>query len=182
MACFTHMYGLLHAHSNSFITWTSPFLAIAALSLKDLRINWQNKPLQRSDLEEGDSFRASGKTQKSTLSEIEFRSRLLFGISVASSFRFIGTTEEVKSVPYFSKKDPTYVPDRGAFILRAALTAIFCYLVLDLMTMGPHSSGSNLYLIPEKISLFVHLASISIEEMKYRLFATIGLWTNPYRL
>jgi hypothetical protein len=122
------------------------------------------------------------KHTKATLGEMAFWERLSFGISVASSCRFTGTAEEVKNVPHFSNQDPTYVPGRGAFMLRAAVTAISCYLVLDLMTSNALWSENTLYLVPEKIPLFIRIASISSGELQYRLFATVGLWINLYCL
>lgn len=122
------------------------------------------------------------KQTKATLSEMAFWERLSFGISVASSCRFTGTAEEVKSVPHFSNRDPTYVPGRVTFIIRAAATAISCYLVLDLMTSGSRSLEDSLYLTSKKIPVFMRLASISIKELEYRLFATAGLWINLYCL
>jgi hypothetical protein len=123
-----------------------------------------------------------GKHRKATLREMAFWARLSYGISVATSCRLTGTAEEVKNVPHFSSRDPLYVPGRGAFMLRAVVTAIFCYLVLDLMTSGPHLSGNSLYLFPGKIPIFMRLASVSTEELKYRLFATVSLWINLYCL
>jgi len=62
--------------------------------------------------------------------------RLRFGYHAAVSTRNLGTAFEVPGAPYFSPKEPNYVPSRATFLRRKAMLLLSCYLILDLFTLA----------------------------------------------
>ncbi|RDW62420.1 hypothetical protein BP6252_11853 [Coleophoma cylindrospora] len=59
------------------------------------------------------------------------------GTDLVFNKRLIGTAHQVKGVPKFSSKDPSYVPSRTQFITFRATRAILLYLVLGMLLREP---------------------------------------------
>ena len=109
-----------------------------------------------------------------------FRSRFAFGVSAASSFRWVGTKREVKNVPHFSASDPSYVPARGKFLCHAAARILACYLVIDLMGLGHDVEANMVNFDSTKIPFFTRLGEVSLAEFFTRLFVTLGAGLGIY--
>lgn len=105
--------------------------------------------------------------------------RLRFGLLVAFSSRYIGTPSEVKYVPHFSTRDPSYVPSRTKFLLRELRTTILCYLAFDVLT-NPSLRPENYALLssPGAVPLLRRLNELSIEEVLFRTGCTFAFWIS----
>ena len=109
-----------------------------------------------------------------------FRSRFAFGVSAASSFRWVGTKREVKNVPRFSASDPRYVPSKNTFLRHNAARILAYYLVIDLMGLGNDEEVNTVYLDSTRIPFFTRFNEVSLTEFFVRLFATLGAGLGIY--
>lgn len=100
------------------------------------------------------------------------KARLMFGVSVFFSWRFINTPYQVRNVPTLDAK----LHSRRRFLLDTGLTIIVCYLILDAM----NSSQNDDYMAEEfysldKIGLFSRIREVTLRELVMRFFAAVGL-------
>ena len=72
---------------------------------------------------------AQAKRGRNGISSRPQPSRFWFAVDQASSRRRIGTPWQIKNVPPFSSRDPSYVPSRSSFLLRTARSIFFCQLI-----------------------------------------------------
>jgi hypothetical protein len=56
--------------------------------------------------------------------------RLTWAVSLAANPRGIGTTWQIRNLPSFSRKDPSYVPLRRSFIIQRIATCLFFYVMM----------------------------------------------------
>jgi hypothetical protein len=99
--------------------------------------------------------------------------RLQFGWQTLWSFRQVNTPYEVKNVPGFRSSEPSYVPTRWTFVCQQAVSAVTCYILLDLLGQRPPPSNRaqfNSTLIP----VFSRLQSVSAAELKLRALTITG--------
>lgn len=109
--------------------------------------------------------------------------RLYFGLHTVLSPRRVNTPYEVKNVPRFSADNPTYLPTPRKFLWRSVITAIICYTIVDLSSLGGSAPEENAVLFAQsKISFFTRLGSISIEDVAIRILSSLGVWLNVYCL
>ena len=106
--------------------------------------------------------------------------RLKFGISAASSFRWTGTRREVKNIPHFSTEDPKYIPGKGTFLWQSAMKVSLCYLFLDLMALGNDEEQNEIQFHSAKVPLFTRSGDVSAEELGMRIGATFGAGLGIY--
>ena len=107
--------------------------------------------------------------------------RLANGLRMTTSFRHIGTPEQVKNVPAFDTKDPTYVPPRHVFVGWLLLRLILCMLFVDLTdTFAPKPDEAARTFSTDKIPLFKEFANISVEALALRFGSTLGFFTAIY--
>lgn len=103
-----------------------------------------------------------------------------FGLLVATSFRYSGTPYEVKNVPRFSSRDPSYIPSRFEFLRKKAAIALTCYLVLDLFGLFLDPAANAAIFSPEMIPFFARLDQVSSQEVIKRLVTTLGVGISIY--
>ena len=108
-----------------------------------------------------------------------FRERLTFGNEISSSARGVGTFWEVKNVPPFSSKNPSYVPSRVDFTTRHAIAAILCYTAYNIATEIQLQLDDSL-LIAEKVPLLSRMSDISKSELQVRFINTLAHWVQTY--
>ena len=107
--------------------------------------------------------------------------RIKFGLLTTGSTRNVGTNHEVKGVPHFSKKDPSYVPSRGVFLANRGLSAVFAYLVIDIMMANPPDISQKAVTFSRaKVSFFTRLNEITAEEFKTRVMVSAGQYVGIY--
>lgn len=107
--------------------------------------------------------------------------RAKFGFLITTSFRFTGTSNEVKNVPRFSSRDPDYIPSRQEFLRQKAAMAFTCYLVLDLFSLfssDPAANATNYS--AEMIPIFARVSQVSSQEVIRRLVTTFGAGFAAY--
>lgn len=107
-------------------------------------------------------------------------SRGQFGLLIATSFRYSGTSYEVKNVPRFSSGDVDYVPSRFEFLRQKAVTALICYLVLDQFGLFSDPAANAASFSPEMIPFFARLGHVSSQEVMERLVTTLGAGIGIY--
>lgn len=126
----------------------------------------------------GLSSRSSAARKESSVYERDNGSfwwdKFIFGLAVTCSFRFIGTPDQVKYVPLFSNRDPSYVPSRVRFLQKTALTIFLCYLGLDLTTSNADPELNLRYFTLRHIPVLRRLHEISADEILMRVLATIA--------
>lgn len=97
------------------------------------------------------------------------------------STRNFGTNHQVKDIPGFSKKDPSYVPSRGKFLVQRALLALFAFLVMDVLTARPPDVSQNpITFGQDRVLVFRRLGEITAEEFKTRVIITAGQYVGIY--
>ncbi|MCJ1432183.1 hypothetical protein MMC27_001539 [Xylographa pallens] len=106
--------------------------------------------------------------------------RLSFGLFAATSTRYVGTPYQVKEIPSFSTRDPTYVPSRLEFLRGKLLGILLCYLILDLAASSAQPDLNTVLYAPDNISLFSN--SISSEKLITRTVSTLGFGIFMYCL
>ncbi|KAI9805732.1 MAG: hypothetical protein M1833_005225 [Piccolia ochrophora] len=109
-----------------------------------------------------------------------FWERLRFGINATVSHRYPDTPYEVKNVPHFSTRDPSFVPSKTAFLCKSATTVLVCYLIVDLASLGLQPERHAVLFSPEAIPLFKHGGRISTEDLLIRVVSTFGFWSILY--
>jgi hypothetical protein len=68
-------------------------------------------------------------------SDSSWTKRLFWVIDLAFNPRGIGTTWQIRNVPLFSRKDPTYVPSRRSFIIQRIITSVQFYLLTKIFNV-----------------------------------------------
>lgn len=104
------------------------------------------------------------------------RSRLWFAYDMIFSPRGVGKPWQVKNVPRFSSNDTSYVPNRGAFLLRTFTLAMICFLIHDISAAQPPPDAR--LVIASKYAFFSRLGDVTSEELVFRVASTIGFWVN----
>ena len=106
---------------------------------------------------------------------------LRHGLRETTSFRHIGTINQVKNVPSFSDKDPAYIPSRRRFLLRTFVHTCLCGLFLDLTdTYAPSSEDAARNFSPDKIHLLSGSKNVTFEDLVFRFASTLGFWLTIY--
>lgn len=104
------------------------------------------------------------------------RSKFWFACDMLFSPRSVGKPWQVKNVPRFSSNDPSYVPSRGAFLLRISALAVLCFLVHDISAAQPPPDPRLIAANQEYF--FSRLSDVTSEKLVFRIASTIGLWVN----
>jgi hypothetical protein len=127
-----------------------------------------------------ENSRKSFATKKVVQKEATFWDRFCFGFNSVISFRDINTPFEVKNVPHFSEKDPSYIPSRTTFLARSTLRFVACYLVLDIVESQPPPSNAAEIFGLDSIPVFRRLNEVSIEEVCTRTISSLVFWVMVY--
>lgn len=104
------------------------------------------------------------------------RSKLWFAYDVLFSPRSVGKPWQVKNVPRFSSNDPSYVPSRGAFLLRTSALLALCFLIHDFSAAQPPPDAR--LIAASKQPFFSRLSDVASEELVFRIISTISFWVN----
>ena len=94
--------------------------------------------------------------------------RLLFGLRIASSSRFIGTPYQARNT------SPPVSAERKRFLFRTCGVVVLSYVVLDLIQSANDPAIGNKYLTLEKVSLLSRLGDVTIEELVIRAFTVLA--------
>jgi len=62
--------------------------------------------------------------------------RLIWAIDMVANPRGVGTTWQIKNLPPFSRKDPTYVPSRYNFIVQRTISFFLIYTMLKMFKVA----------------------------------------------
>ena len=107
--------------------------------------------------------------------EVSSLQRIMSATSILLNFRLVGTPHQVKNIPPFSTRNPSYIPSQGEFLKQTATTAVISYLILDAITSGANPDMAAKYFSTRNILLLSRLSDISSTELGMRLSATVGL-------
>lgn len=111
---------------------------------------------------------------KSKEQSLNLRSQFKSGLEATFTCRWSGTPREVRNVPLFSSRDPSYVPTRAVFLRRHLSLLVLCYLTLDLLGLAADPEANAGFFAPSKIPFFVRLSQVSSQEIAMRIFGTLG--------
>ncbi|KAL8792360.1 MAG: hypothetical protein Q9195_005063 [Heterodermia aff. obscurata] len=93
-----------------------------------------------------------------------------FAVEQATSRRRIGTPWQIKNVPQFSTRDPSYTPSRSSFLLKTAASLFYCHV---LWYFGSTQRLPDYTLVAiEKQPLLSRLREVTVEEIIFRTFCT----------
>ena len=161
---------LLGAHSASFLL---QYIETALLS----RWNFDSLgPLETTTVtkeEDSDPPRAKTRRNGSLLQ------RLRFGLWAASSTRNVRTRFQVKNVPPFVRKDPSFIPSRAQFLRGKVITVILCYLTLDLLTLKPSTEETAVIFSAANVPV-LDRNNLSVEKLIIRAASSLAFWTSLY--
>ena len=163
-------------YGGSSIGWAIHYVEIALLSRWSYGSRGPNPPYKQR-------LKNVERRHRDTRGETEtagFLERLRYGYFVAFSFRNCGTPYEVENVPRFSRKDPEYLPTRGTYLRHTAVSALVCYLFLDLSSLGMQPEKNPILYSSERVHLFSRLGDISGEELLSRAGTSVGVWASMY--
>jgi hypothetical protein len=77
-------------------------------------------------------------------------------------------------VPKLSASNPDYIPSRLRFVLQQAVSAVVCYLLLDLLGQRPPPSNAAQLFDPALVPVFSRLHSVTDPEIKVRALSIAG--------
>jgi hypothetical protein len=107
--------------------------------------------------------------------------RLLFGFHSSLSFRDPNTPHESRNTPRFSTSDPSYIPSKSTFLLRAFLSFTITYLVIDLAESLPPPDPARF--TTSHVPVFLRPGgprSMTLEEVVNRILTTTAGWFTAY--
>ncbi|KAF1851785.1 uncharacterized protein K460DRAFT_41305 [Cucurbitaria berberidis CBS 394.84] len=111
-----------------------------------------NKPVVTGKEKENSKTNGLGKKSNEAVVPVGFRSRLWWGVRLATTNRYVGWSCQVKNVPV--QVDADY--PRLRFVARKSLKAIFLYLVKDALfsytASTPHGSWTDILSVKPAIS------------------------------
>ncbi|KAJ4305439.1 hypothetical protein N0V90_000970 [Kalmusia sp. IMI 367209] len=122
---------------------------------------------------ESDAQKKIKQPLRDEVSQVAMLDRFKFGWNWMWSFRRVGTPQEPRNIPPFSKTNPSYVPSRWSFVAQQTAAAVTCYLLLDLLAARKPPANAHELFNPELIPLFSRLSSVTTAEIKRRAL-TIG--------
>ncbi|RDW66633.1 hypothetical protein BP5796_09382 [Coleophoma crateriformis] len=98
------------------------------------------------------------------------------GTDLVFNKRLIGTAQEVKGVPKFSSKDPSYVPSKTQFVAFRATRALLLYLFLGMLLREPPPEIVNICRPSDRTPFPIRLVqgTVGIEEYITRLALTLS--------
>ena len=96
------------------------------------------------------------------------------GLEATFSCRWSGTPREVRNVPLFSNHDPSYEPTRTTFLRNHTFVLVWCYLILDVLSLGADPEKTKIFFAPAMIPFFTRLGEVSGEEVAMRIFGVLG--------
>ena len=97
-------------------------------------------------------------------------SRFWFAVEQATSRRRIGTPWQIKNVPQFSRRDPSYVPSRSSFLLKTAASLFYCHLIWYLGSIQQLPDYTLVAI--EKQPLLSRFREVTVEEIIFRIACT----------
>ncbi|KAL9117524.1 MAG: hypothetical protein Q9187_005938 [Circinaria calcarea] len=110
-----------------------------------------------------------------------FWERLRFGYFAMFSSRLCGTPYEVKNVPLFDPKDPTYIPSRTKFLSRKLGIAMLGYLIIDfLIGSNPDQSMNPTKFSAANVPLLMRIKNASGTELAVRSASVLTFWVVCY--
>ncbi|KAI9706837.1 MAG: hypothetical protein M1812_008212 [Candelaria pacifica] len=119
--------------------------------------------------------------EKETIAKPDgFGARLGYGFAVMDSARGAGTPWEVKNLPHFSTRDPSYVPSQSVFLLRNALAIVICYFGHNYFMSGPFWGSNDILLTSPYIPFLSRLGDVSTAEIVLRARVTLMYFTSQY--
>jgi len=104
------------------------------------------------------------------------RSKLWFAYDMLFSPRNVGKPWQVKNVPRFLSNDPSYIPSRGAFLLRTFALVVLCFLIHDISAAQPQPDAR--LIAASKQPFYTRFRDVTSEELVFRIASTIVFWVN----
>ncbi|KAI9758079.1 MAG: hypothetical protein M4579_003210 [Chaenotheca gracillima] len=134
------------------------------------------KRIQRTEQDSGVN-KESGKPARKSAWD-----KLWFMTDVILTPRGAGRPWEVKNTPHFFNKDPSYVPSRGAFLLRWIVRTTALFLAVDFMSAQPPPPDIKSIFDLAKIPFFRRLPNLTKDELVVRGMSTFAYWTTTYSM
>jgi hypothetical protein len=108
--------------------------------------------------------------------------RFRWAWSTMFALRHVNTKYEARNTPLFRDSDPTWIPSKGPFLIRESMTALGCYLLLDLMAQRPPPANAPEIFNKTLIPLFVRLSEITIPQLRLRALSIAGFGATFWAL
>ncbi|KAK5124203.1 hypothetical protein LTR85_001906 [Meristemomyces frigidus] len=109
------------------------------------------------------------------------KNRTEFASEVTGNARGIGTFWQVKNVPPFSAVQPTFVPTRGAFVLKQSIAVVGCYHLHNLAVHALFSLDMRI-LAPTHVPSVAEALDLTPAHLQTRLLSTVFYWTIQYAM
>jgi len=116
------------------------------------------------------NVRVSAETNSTIINRNFLVGRTIFGLGIASSFRFVGTPFEVRNTPRPSKFGRK---DRSVFLWRTFGVITISYILLDVISSINDPDIASKYLGLDKIPLFARIGVVTAEEVLIRFFTVL---------
>lgn len=177
IACYFHL--TVHEHMNNRLWKTFPAgIVIGAVLTAIERLLISKWNYEAGGAEE---YRKKVTLNGSTTTRAKFpapyepaSSRLWFTLDTAFSPHGVGHPWQVKNVPHFSSKDPSYVPTRQSFLVRRLALIALCCIIYDVSAAQP--PPEERLVSATKQSFFSRIGDITREELIFRIVCTVGFW------
>ncbi|CAD6446129.1 4e9caf82-547c-4e00-923f-874d61be0b17 [Sclerotinia trifoliorum] len=101
-------------------------------------------------------------------------SKFCWAWSSMFALRHVNTKYEARNTPVFKDSDPSFVPSKGAFLIRESTIALICYLLLDLMSQRPPSPNAPQLFDEALIPVFRRLSEVTLPQLRLRALSIAG--------
>ena len=152
---------LLGAHSLSFLL---QYIDTALLTKWSVETNGRSNPPA---------------TRRKPTGKVTLWNRIRFGYHAAVLTRNVGTLFEIKGIPPFSQKNPSYVPSKGKFLAQKTILLLSCYLTLDFLTFASQPEQNPVLFQQIRIS-WRDPQNLLFEQLIVRSTTTLGFWISLY--
>ncbi|KAL7912364.1 hypothetical protein GGI35DRAFT_492273 [Trichoderma velutinum] len=103
-----------------------------------------------------------------------------WGLAMVWNFRGVSTPQQVKGIPCFWRRDPSYVPEKAAFLARRCLGIAVRIIILKAWGPAWPLLSPSVDLAFGKQYLFSRIWAVSSHEMLIRVWATGLFWIRGY--
>jgi len=139
-------------------------------------VAWKNSLVKSEPKENGSKEKGKDNVGTEPIEGTVWK-RLKWSTALCWNFRRIGTQYQISNISPFSTKDPSYVPTRSAFLLRAAFLLVLSDSLLKFSRWGADPSDRMLYLITEPfVRFFPRLFAVSFVETLFRIKQVALYW------
>ena len=105
-------------------------------------------------------------------------SRAHWGFATLLSPRHLGTPAESAHSPRWTPR----VPLRSAYLVRAAVTAVVCFTIVDVLSVSNDPAANAAHFPQWRVPLLTRLPDVGVQELVMRVAVTVAVWGTVYCL